>query len=210
MKILLIVVNLLLCYCTAYSQEILSSVFLLKQGISKMDALSEIQSKSNISDINIYNTQSKTNEQNQIYFSDQVNYVHNENFWIGGYRNINLLVFTNDKLWEQNVRLFFEPSDSKICSEKFSDFIKAFSSRDYITKPYILTDPETNEKIGEGSIITKRPPLRQKADTSWRIDVFYTIEYESKFDSAQKKRIKTGKVDDYELDAILYEMKFNK
>lgn len=155
-------------------QVSINELFMLKNGISKLETLSALQTQPNVQDID--------------RFSDnQINYSRSANLFMANNKNLTLLIFNQDKLWQQNLRIWYNYGQYQMCISKYNEIIKSFSSKLYNKEPYDQTNPDTKEKIGEGVQISK------KSNPNWIINIFYIAEFEKR----------TGKIEDYELDAIL-------
>jgi len=160
-------------------QDELPGVFILSNGIEKIDAITQLQGHSNITDIKRWNDK-------------QVNYVHNQNFIIGDNENVTILVFEQDKLWEQDLRVFYDPKKANECVTKFKDIVTEFyNDKKFEVTKFKFTDPDTHEKIGEGiDVFDKKKP-------NFKLEISYTIHYSS-----------DKSIDRYDFEIIYFDYKY--
>jgi hypothetical protein len=171
---------LLIIPCFTYAQsDIFNGVFIVPFGITRADAIISLQTHQNVSGI-------------KRMVSPQVNYVHNQNFFIGDIENITLLVFDNDKLWQQNLRLFYKKGEGQLCLDKFQSIVNSYlKDKRYTLTKYIVTNPVTEEKIGD------RIELVSKTEPNDKMYIFYYVNYN-----------KDNSIDYYQLDVQYFNLKY--
>lgn len=166
----------LLCVVAGYSkaQSTFSGLFILNNNISEIQAISDLGKHSNVSEITHFAT-------------NQINFVHNQNLFIEGRSNLTLLIFDDDKLTQQNVRIWFDATDGQVCIDKYKQLLNEFNSnKTYKVYNYTTNDSSTHEKIGEEFYVSKI------GDSNWKARVFYFVEFDG------------NKIRDFELDVIRY------
>ena len=188
-------------YCQCNTNEL----FQVKHGMTKFQSINILNLNDNvinIEDIRNYWRHPDHLNGDSIYFS-QVNFRIKSHNCVKSNENIVLLSFEDHRLTKITLRIWFEPENLNNCLLNYNLILESLKKEFPFYERTSITNPETNEQIGEGYWLFDS--LESKKEMLIKVKIDYCLEYEMKWNSNTKESYKTGKIDRYSLDISFYE-----
>lgn len=166
----------------SYSQCGISELFPVKHGMTKFQVLNVLNSQKNITGIiEFLHSWDKIDYlKNDSVFKNQINFNYVGHNCCNGYKNIILLSFVDDKLYEMSIKIFFEAKDFPTCIDNYNNIFKSLKTKFPYYKEIISQVSSTSEQIGEGYwlSVSKSHMDKQKLE---KIELRYSIDHTVKF-----------------------------
>jgi hypothetical protein len=117
------------------------------------------------------------------------------------------LFLANDKLYKAEISLIFDDYNEML--DKYDFLIDNVPKRYEYAYKNTSTNPDTNEKIGEGYVFAENNYEGEDINEVWTdyLSITYSFTYERKWDDEKKKFYYTNKIKEYELEFKLVDLR---
>ncbi len=185
------------------------NLFLVKHGMTKYEVVSTLLLQENVYDISRHPSFWMHYDYlngDSVYHS-HVSYKIRPNECIKNKNNIITLYFENDKLYQINLTIYFEPDDFEECLNNYNWILKSLKNEFPFYYETILNNAE-KEQVGKGYVLYKSKEEMNKKQPE-QLTIGFSIQYEVLVNELDGRAYYGSKIEFHKVEIVYSNFKFS-